>query len=61
MIEMVGHKYCSDINNPEIFVTVVGVRKRGGGYQVIFNRGMTYNLIAGYKKFMKRYPYELQH
>lgn len=57
---LVGKWFCSDINNPLANVKVVSVRRKGSGFQVIINRGNSYNLICGYKKFLKTYPYKLK-
>lgn len=58
--KLIGKRFCSDINNPHIHASVVAVRRKGGGFQVVINLGADYNLICGYKKFLKSYPYELK-
>lgn len=57
---MNGKRYCSDINNPNIFVTVVNVHSAANGFQVSFNYGADYNVFVAYRKFLKRYPYEIK-
>lgn len=58
--EMNGQRFCSDINNPDTFVTVINVHPCGGGHQVSFNYGSDYNVFTSYTKFMKRYPHQLK-
>lgn len=57
---MNGKRFCSDINNPESFVTVINVHPAGGGHQVSFNYGADHNVFVAYQKFIKRYPHELK-
>lgn len=50
---MNGQRFCTDINNPHSFVTVVNVCSMGTGFQVVFNRGDSHGLLCGLKKFLK--------
>lgn len=56
---MNGKRFCSDINNPDTFVRVVNVHSASNGFQVSFNYGELYDVFTAYKKFIKRYPYQL--
>lgn len=55
--EMCGNSYRNERGET---VKVVGVVRCGGGYQVHYNYGATYNVVGGFKKFCKRYPYKVE-
>lgn len=57
--DLKNKRFCSDINNPNIFVTVVNVCRASRGFQVVFKRGDD-EVFCGYRKFLKRYPYPLK-
>lgn len=57
---MVGKRFCSDINNPSLFVEVVDVSREGSGFRVsaVTNDGWRFG--QGRRSFMRNYPYELK-
>lgn len=58
--DLINKRFCSDINNPYAFVTVVNVCRAGRGFQVVFKRGDSDPVFCAYTRFLKRYPYELR-
>lgn len=59
---MVGKKFCSDINNSHNYVSVINVCKANRGYQVLFKSGDDGKpVFCAYSKFIKRYPFELEY
>lgn len=59
--DLSGKRFCSDINSPDIFVTVHRICKAANGFQVLFKCGENGNQVfCGYKKFLKLYPHELK-
>lgn len=59
--DIAGKKFCSDINNPNIFVTAIRICKAANGFQVLFKCGDDgHAVFCGYKKFMKRYSFEIK-
>ncbi len=56
---MNGRMYCSDINNPHAFVTVLNVVRASNGFSVLFSAGEGHAVFCGLKRFLKRFPHEV--
>lgn len=56
---MNGRMYCSDINNPHSFVTVLNVVRASNGFSVLFSAGEGHAVFCGFKRFLKRFPHEV--
>lgn len=58
--DLAGLKFCRDMNNPHVYVTVLRICKAANGFQVLFKYGEDgHPVFCGYQKFIKYYPYEL--
>lgn len=51
--------FCSNINNPHAYVTVLNVVRASNGYSVLFSAGEGHAVFCGYKRFLKRFPHEV--
>lgn len=60
--DLSGKKFYSRPNEPQCYVTVIRICKATNGFQVLFKYGEDgHAVFCGYKKFLKRYPYEVPH
>ena len=57
--QLVGKRFCSDINNPEVYVKVLGVNLESNGFRVTAVTSGGRIIGKGRRLFLKHYPHEI--